>query len=729
MVDYSNKKQKLSIREIEEQTNAMLRQSVGYWGDEVSEQRAELMSAYLGECYGDEDPERSQVVSTDIADTIDSIVPSLMRILLSGQTPAKFEASGPRDEEQADLETAAVSHVLMNQNNGYHVLLSAVLDALIQKNCVSKVTWEENKSIKTEEYGNLTEEELVNLLQELNQEYDKVDILEQDETRDSEVVTSIDPQTGQPIQFEQEYSLFSIKVKLTGVFQKAKIEPIPPEEFLVAPRHNSIYLDDCPFIAHKGLHPKSDAVEMGFDRGELDKLTSASDHELGDERRVRFEQRDTFEDDEYNSATRGMEEIMLNECYIKIDLDGDGIAELNKVFIGGSQGKILKWASHMREEVDTTYWPYAIEPVEEQPFAVGTAILLAHKFIGQSFAERIDDLQRINTVLWRQGLDNMYLSNNQSYELPEQAISGPETIDDILNTRPGKIIRTAEPGLLREIVPPQIFGHTIQALQYNDQVRAHRTGISYQAQGLDPSALNKDISGALFRQVQDASRDKIELCARTLVETYLRELYRKIRNTLRRHNSKPMVFKIADNWVQVDPAKWKDRLDLTVQVGIGNGNKEAEISNAVAMLQYQEKAAMHGLNKPIHVFNALEDLVNALGKRSVDRYFSRPNPDADWPPPQQPPNPLAEAQIIESQSNIAIKQGELALKEKEMSLKNELERDKLEVDGILKSIELKGKYDLEVNKQELDRTLKEEKEKEDVSSSRGQQPRQDTQAS
>jgi len=710
MPNNPHNRDKLSVKEVENQVNELIRTAVGFLGDEISDTRADLMSAYLGEQYGDEDKNRSQVVSTDVADTVDSIVPSMMRILLSGEHPAKFDPSGPGDEQLAAEETEAVSHVLMNKNNGFVVLTTAVLDALIQKNCVAKVSWETKDTVEVEEYGNLTQEELVMLLEDLEEKYDKVKILGQDEEIVNEQQQQQDPMTGEVYVIDVPTTLYSIKVRLYGTHEQCKVDAIPPDSFLITPRHNSIYTDNAPMCGHRELYSISHLIEMGFDRDHLETLTEASDYEMGDERIVRFEQEDEYESDNFNQAARGMQEVVVNECYVWIDLDGDGIVELNRIYIGGSRGQILQWDSDKRDEVDTTYWPYAIEPVDENPFATGTAILLAHKFIGNSVAERIQDLQRINTVLWRQGLDNLYLSNNIDTELPEGAERGPETVEDLLNSRPGKIIRTAEPGMLRERVPPQIFGSTIQAMQFVDEQRAKRTGVSYQAQGLDPNALNKDVSGALFRQVQDASKDKMEMIARTIVETFVRELYRKIRNCLRKHNTKPMVLKLRDNWIQVDPSRWPDRSDLSVTVGIGNGNKEADVNNAMAMVQMQQQAMGMGLTKPIHMYNAFEDLTHALGKRNAERYFNKPNEEDQWPPPQEPVNPLAEAEMVNAQAELTIKQAELELKQAQMQLTDELERDKLELESQIKLIDLRGKYKNEAQKLDVQQVLEDRRQ-------------------
>jgi hypothetical protein len=335
---------KLSPREIQTQVNQLLKQSVGYLGDELSSQRADLMSAYLGEPYGDEEADRSQVISTDVADTIDSILPSMMRVLLSGEHPAKFNPSGPDDEELASQETEAVSHVLMNQNNGFVTLSSACLDALIQKNCISKISWESKDVTKVEEYGNLTSEKLVELLQNLEQKYESVEVLEYEQNVTMEKQEIMDPQSGQPVMVEMPIELFSVKLKLIGKDEKCRVDPIPPDSFLVSPRHNSIYLDEAPFVAHRDLFSMSSLIQMGFDRDQLETLTKGSDYELGEERLVRFEQEGEYESNEFHSAARGMEEIVVSECYVWIDIDGDGIAELNKIFIaGGSDGVILKW--------------------------------------------------------------------------------------------------------------------------------------------------------------------------------------------------------------------------------------------------------------------------------------------------------------------------------------------------------------------------------------------------
>jgi hypothetical protein len=84
---------------------------------------------------------RSRAVSTDVADTVDGIMPSLMDIFTAGDEVARFDPVGPEDEAAAAQETDYVNHVFYQENPGFTVLHAMVKDALIQKNGIVGPSW------------------------------------------------------------------------------------------------------------------------------------------------------------------------------------------------------------------------------------------------------------------------------------------------------------------------------------------------------------------------------------------------------------------------------------------------------------------------------------------------------------------------------------------------------------------------------------------------------------
>lgn len=663
--------------------------ATGYVGDEISAQRADLMDRYMGELYGDEQDDRSKVVSTDVADTVEWILPALLEIFTSGDDVVSFTPTGVEDEPQAQQETEVVNHVFQVENNGFLVLYSWFKDALIQKNGIVKHWWDDRTETRKETYENLTLEGLTMLMQQVGQEGGEVEIVSQDESVGED---------GQPV--------FSIELRITNKDGCLRVAPVPPEEFLVAARHNSILLDRVPFCAHKRKVTVSELIEQGYDRKQVHTLTEADDDEFGDERTARFEAEDNEEADRAPPAGDAMREVLVHECYIRVDYDGDGIAELRKITVGGAGHEILKWADG--KGLDN-------EEVEDIPFKAVAPILMTHRFFGRAVAELVTDIQRIKTVLWRQMLDNIYLNNNQRTELPETAI-GENTIEDLLTMRPGGIVRTAMPGMMREIAPPSMVSEIFPTLEYVDTVRENRTGVTRYNQGLDANSLNKTASG--LNQVMTASQQKLRLIARVMAEVGVRPLFLSIHKLLIKHAGAGRAYKLRNGWAQVDPREWKHRANMTVNVGLGTGGKDQMMAHLGAILGVQKEVMAAGLPlvTPKQIYNTAAKLVENTGLRSADPYFI----DPDGPEGRQmaqaaaqqgpPPDPKmmeaqAKAQLEQQkaeasfsleqqkmqadlQADMQRMQAEGAMKERQMAMDNDLKREQIGAEMALKREQL-----------------------------------------
>jgi hypothetical protein len=133
----------------------------------LAEEREQAMRYYLGDVSKDMPAQdgRSQTVSTDVADTIEGLMPNLMDIFAGSDEVVRFEPVGPEDEEAAQQETDYVNHVFMQRNPGFMVLYSFVKDALLQKVGIVKVWWEENEQEERETYYDLSEDQYAMLVQ------------------------------------------------------------------------------------------------------------------------------------------------------------------------------------------------------------------------------------------------------------------------------------------------------------------------------------------------------------------------------------------------------------------------------------------------------------------------------------------------------------------------------------------------------------------------------------
>ncbi len=647
---------------------------------DISAERAELFDRYMAEPYGDEVENRSTVVSTDISDVVEWIMPELMEIFTSGDKVVSFEPIGQDDEEKAEQETDVVNWVFTQKNDGFLILYSFFKDALIQKVGYVKRWWDERETTVVEEYEGLSPDQLTQMHLEWEQEGAEVEYLSH-----SEEMTTEQGPDGQPVQV----LVINCKARLTSKHEMEKVAPVPPEELIVAARWNSIFLDKAPFVAHKQKVTVSDLIEQGYDRKQVEDLGAAADEEFTEERTGRFDQRGSTETSEDDAADASMTEVLVHECYLRVDYDGDGIAELRKITVGGSAHEILR----MKGKDDN-------EEVASIPFSALTPIIIPHRHFGRSIAEIVKDIQRIKTALLRNTLDNFYANNNPTKEIAEDGI-GENTIEDLLVDRPGKIVRTGQPGMYVEHVPPQFAAQSLAVIEHMDMVRENRTGASRLTQGLDANTINKTAKGQAA--LMTAAQKKIALIARIFAETGVKDLFRGIHDDLRRNATKAMTVRLRNEWTEVDPRHWRNRADLTVNVALGVGNSEQQMQKLMIIADKQEQNLLNGspLVTPENLHHTYSKMVGAAGFKNPDAFFTGIDPNA--PPKEPPPDP----EMVKVQGQLEMQkmkmQGEAALRQQDAELDREGRQDELQLQREKMHAEMQLEREKMVMQMELER--------------------------
>jgi len=591
------------------------KQGIGGDTGALATERAEALDRYFGRAYGNEQEGHSAVVSKDISDAVDWIMPSLLRVFLSSDDIVRFDPVGPEDADQAEQESDYVNHVIMKDNNGFCVLHDWFKDALLLKNGYVKRWWDVTEEITHESYTNLTEEDLTILMMEIEQTGDEIDVVGQ-ETK------QVPGQTG-------IIEVYDVKLRRKRKKGKVCIEPVPPEEIVVASTTRT-NLQESPFVQHVTVKSRSDLVEMGLSKEYVESLPSY--HVKDDE----AQSRDTSSD-ELNMADnpdRAMEEVEYKENYLKVDADEDGIAELRCIIsVGGKIPEGEKW----NQEIDCI------------PISTLTPNRLAHRHIGLSVYDELKDLAEIKTALIRGTLDNTYQLVNSEWMLNERA-----NLSDFLQSRPNgvKRIMGKEPigDAATQVIKQPIIQHVIPVLDYLDTLKETRTGVGRNVMGLDADTLKKTTEGAAKQALQQANQ-KIEMIARVFAETGVKDLALAVHALLIKHQDKEKVVKLRNNWVRVNPQEWKTRTDLTVSVGLGTGSQEEVRANIMALAGIQEKAAQAGIVTPRNVYNLATKAANSFGFKQEGEFFTDPDsPEVQqMQQGQQQPNPLAEAEQIKGQ--------------------------------------------------------------------------------
>ena len=638
---------------------AEIADSLAHLGGELSEQRRKALRYYLGEPFGNEQEGRSKVVSTDVADVVEWILPALLRIFTAGDEVVRFEPMGPEDEEVAKQATEYVNWIFARDNAGFLNLYMLFKDALLQKNGVAKVWWEEAETAARESYSRKSFEEIQLILMD-----PEVEPIAHSEYQDQGVV--IGP-NGLPVETAVTYH--DLVVKRRRKCGAVRIMTVPPEEFLISRRARSI--EEAPFVAHRLRKTVSELVEMGYDRDLVGRLPESEEDDPTGERRERFALEEDHDRNAADGPNRAMREIWLTECYIKCDWDGDGIAERRKITVAGGGQEIL----------DNEPWDGPI------PFISLTPIPMPHRFFGLSIADLVMDLQLIKSTILRQILDNLYLSNNGRHIISDQV-----NLDDLLTARPGGIVRLKNGALPGQghIVPldtPLVAAQAFPMLEYIDGVREDRTGVTRYTQGLDADTLNKTATG--INQIMTAAQQRVELIARVFAETGVKDLFRKILELVNRHQNAPRIIRLRNRWVPMDPREWNTQMDVSISVGLGTGNKDQMLAHLRSLLDIQVQAIrmQGGVDGPLvrleNVYNTLAKLVENAGLKSADPYFTDPaqRPPAP-PPPPAPPQP--DPTMVALQQQARLEAARLAFDRQRAAADLALDRARIAADIALK---------------------------------------------
>ena len=636
---------KITEEELVTRIRGEITESLGYMGDTISQQREQAMQYYYGLPFGNEVEGRSQFVDSTVQDTIEWIKPSLMRVFASGDEMVKFSPHGPEDVKMAEQASDYVNYVFTKDNPGWEILYSWFTDALLSKNGIVKVWWEDYEKEEREEYHNLDEVSLMAIISD-----DDVEVIEHTET------------------LEEGVPYHDLVIKRKDYDGRIKIENVPPSEFLINREAKSI--SDARFVCHRVLKTLSELREMYPEKDlDVEDLKGASEAmaDFSTERLERFQfDKSAKYWEGWGDATYGEDGLRtywLHESYLQTDYDDDGITELRKVCTVGST--VL-----------------ANEEIDNIPFVSLTPVKIPHKFYGLSMADLVMDLQLMKSTLMRNLMDNMYNQNFGRYAVLE----GQANLDDLLTQRPGGVVRVKSPNAVTPLATPSLEPYTFQMLEYLDGVRESRAGVSRMSQGMNENALTSHTTATAVNAVMSAAQSRVELVARNFAETGVKDLMIRIYELLYKNQDKERVVMLRNEWVPVRPDVWKDKSDCTVSVALGNGNKDQQMMHLSQMLQFAGEAMKGGL--PIvsmqNMYNLGASLVKAMGFQNVDDFLTNPEM---LPPKQKEQDPAEQAKLLEAQ----VKQEELKIKAAEVQIKAQKiqqEYQKLAVDSRLKQEEL-----------------------------------------
>ena len=623
--------------------------------------RATAIAFYDGKPYGDEVEGRSQAVTRDVSEVIDTQQVGIMNTVLASGKAVEFETEPEQqigDDGQPAMQpiegsqgedgqpqmrpvmvdygeeaTAAIRHQFFRKQNGYRVLHDCLKAGQMELTGIVK-TYVEPQPPKREQRQLLA---------------DEVTETEQGPmTADGLRIVSADP---------IDIGLYDaiVEVPQPPLHRDAAV---PNEYFRVSPDAET--LDDAVYVGERMQRSLSDLVKLGYDIAELEGVVGqgATDTTL---ERAR---------DANRSVDRGSvgnrpgvnRMIWLEEEYPLYDLNGDGIAE--RLFVHRVGNVVLN-----------------VMEVDEQPYSGWSPFPRQHRLIGDSTADKVMPFQRIRSVLLRSALDSLYIANAPRTLVDEGSMT-VDTIDDLLTVRPGGLIRYkgTAPTPLQQVDTSQT---AFNAMEMMAGEREGVTGVTRQSQGLNPDTMNKTATGMGMLMAQ--SQQIEQYVTRNFVEFIVASMFAK-RYRLMRKYGQPFRMKIEGKYRTVDPRKWPEEIDMNINVGLGTGNKDQKVAYRTQLLQIQQGVVQAGgrIVSEKQVYENIRGFVQDTGLGSPSEYVM--NPD-DLPPAQPQPDPetvkaQADAQTQQAKDAQAheLAMSRLQLQQAEADASNELKARQQEFD-------------------------------------------------
>lgn len=522
----------------------------------------------------------SDLVSTDVADTIEWALPSLMKVFTGSDEVITIAGVTEEDDTKAETMQELLVYQLQRQNNFFTVLYNWMKDSLIVGMGIIKCYWE-----RTEGYT--TETDVLNneALQALTQ-------------------TGV---TIEGIQGPDQFGDFSVTYQLPYYRKNApKLENILVSEFLYSPDAKS--LEEANFVAHKRK------VTMSYLREREAQGVYANIDDIrvnGNYNGMNVDQVEQVIGDNYVDINKdeqtARQEVVIYECYTKIDINNDGILEDMIITICGDT--IIR----MEQNYMGRHPFFAISPTKD-PHRI---------WVKRSYAELIGELQDLKVALTRQIMQNVALTNDPKMLLDESAIN----IDDFVQGR--KVIRMKAGHSMNEVAMPMnitpLAPQTFQFLEWIEGQKENRTGITRYNQGLDANSLNKTATG--ISAILGQSAQRLELVARMFAETGLSELFRFMVSLNQKFIDQQTVIRLTNKELKISPEDLDGSFDLIVNAGISIATKESTIMATQTLLTalMQANAGGYMVSTPENIYNLFKKWIESIGFKNYGDYITDPN--------------------------------------------------------------------------------------------------------
>lgn len=613
-------------------------------------------------------PNRSKAVSSDVSDAIETIKPDLIEIFTAGDDVVSFIPTGPEDVEAAKQETAYLHKVAFQDNPGFLNFCTALDDALSVKQGIFHWEWKEDRNEQVEEFTGKNAVELQLAMQ------------------DGEVSNVRPDDMGEAWQGEEPtYSFTLTKVKDNS---RAMYWAVAPDDF--AASADTVNIAETTYCCERQRPRVQDLIADGFRE---DLVRNLEPYTFGTDQQLQLARDTAGEHSNPGSITDDSSDDLR-----QVEIRKHCIRTL------GEDNKLELWCVYTNSAATVELYREKINAI---PYASGSPFLVAHRLIGRSLTDMLIEVMKLKTAVIRMVADSGYFALNQRFEVAmDQA--NDFTISDLLRNEPSSPVRSKTGTAIRALNNGQLNFDAYRALEYFSTVAESRTGVVRNAQGLNPDTLHDTAKGAMM--LLSAAQKRTRMIARVLAETLIKPLFLGLHACIRENSEAENITQLLGKWVPVNPSKWAERNNMTVEVGLGAAGKDAEIAAMTIIQNTQEKIVAGGglgiLVSEANLYKAATDMAKKLGVKQPEEYFTDPNsPEAQQAKQAKAsqPNPDMAKVQMEGQLKTAQVQQDGQLKTVQLQQEAQIKAGQTQADAALQQQKLQG--ELELKRYQTDQEL------------------------
>jgi hypothetical protein len=602
--------------------------------------------------------EGSSVVIRTCADQLRMMVPEIARVFLASDEAVAYTPQSKEDEAFCEQATDYANYVYKVENDGENLMQDCIVNWGVIYAAL-EYYWKVDKRRARHDFNGIPD--AVKLLMEQEAQA-KQDVEFVANPRQILIPQTVQGPDGQPVeQMVPETVWDGYTVEVEEDKSRICIGSIAHDEFLIDPFSQS--REEPLLIGTDRRRLVSDVVAMGVPldvvlahKGQTGVGTGNQD---GWGRRTTSDQN---RDGQHETGDSALDVLRLVEAVVRLDRDGDGIAESYRVLCLGDEHTLVQ-----------------AKETDEYGYIVSSPYRVPHEPIGTGIVEETMDLQDIQTSLMRDSLNNFRRANH-----PREVVRAGDTEAYIgLKSWYAGPILCEDPSSLSWHVVPYVGDKSFSYLQFFNDIAAKRTGVSEASQGLDPDIMKGQTSDGA-KAVVLGSQARTEHLIREYALGIMRPLFRGILRLSVKYQDKKKTIRLRNQWVDVNPSQWNAEMDAQPRVGLGTGTRNERMQGLMVILAKQEMLLATGspLADMEGYRQSLAELCELTGRKDSARYFKEMTAE-ELQQAMQQAQEQAKQQALEQAQMAAMVEGAKA--EGQAKVKGQVDLEKAKMDS---SVEL-----------------------------------------